>query len=1098
MRTSLLVVAAFAALPLGAQQSARPSFAEPSLSPDGKEIAFASGGDIWTVPAAGGAARLLVSHTANESRPLWSPDGTRLAFVSNRTGNGDIYVLALRSGELARITYDDAAENLDAWSRDGAWLYFSSSRNDIAGMNDVWRVRSSGGTPMPVAADRYAAEYWGAPSPDGQTLVISARGVAAGQWWRHGRSHLDEAELTLVTPGPTPSYKPLCDPCGGAKEMWPMWSSDGKTVYYVSDRSGTENLYARAVAGGAPKALTSFRDGRLLWPQVAFDGSRIVFERNFGIWTLDVASGKTAPVEITLQGVAAGPVSEHLTLSSGFSSFELSPDGRKLAFIAHGEVFAASARDGGDAARVTETVGLEARATWAPDSRRIVYESDRDGGVYHLFLYDFGTRAESQLTRGPAHDVAPRFSPDGKYLSYMRGAKELHVYELATKADRVVATGELSRPPFVGTRGVAWSPDSRWLAYLDNGTKGFSNTYVVPVAGGAPRQVGFLSNSNANSIDWSHDGKFLVQQSSQRTESGQLVRIDLQPRAPRFREDQFRDLFAPASTPANAPGSAPTTAPSNAPSIVSPQAQPAGADTARAARDTSARGAANRGVPNVDINFDNIRLRTTALNTDLDVSSALISPDGKTLLLVASAGGQQNLWTYSLDETSRDEGSARPLTSAPGGKQNVQWSRDGSEVWYTEAGRIQAINVATKNVRSVNVSAEMDVDFAQEKLEVFNQAWAYLRDNFFDEKMNGADWNALAPVYRERVAGARTPDEMRRIMNLLIGELNASHSGMRDRAPQTPYTGRLGVRFDRLEYEQRGAFKVSDVVPLGPAALAGGIKVGDVVTSVDGTTLTANTNIEQLLAYKIGKLVTLGVASVPAAAARGGSATAPSAAVPREVRVRAISLGAEKNLFYRAWVEERRAYVAKISDGKLGYAHMLDMGAGSLAQFYVDLDAENHARDGVVIDVRNNNGGFVNAYALDVLARRPYLTMQGRGQAETPARTSLGQRALERPTVLVTSQHSLSDAEDFTEGYRTLGLGKVVGEPTGGWIIYTSDVGLIDGSTVRLPFTRIRDHEGKDMERAPRAVDVAVKRPMGEWYSGRDSQLDAAVRVLRP
>ena len=146
--------------------------------------------------------------------------------------------------------------------------------------------------------------------------------------------------------------------------------------------------------------------------------------------------------------------------------------------------------------------------------------------------------------------------------------------------------------------------------------------------------------------------------------------------------------------------------------------------------------------------------------------------------------------------------------------------------------------------------------------------------------------------------------------------------------------------------------------------------------------------------------------------------------------------------------------------------------------------------------MRNNNGGFVNAYALDVFARRPYLTMQVRGFPEVSARTQLGQRSLELPTVLVTNQMSLSDAEDFSEGYRTLGLGKIVGEPTAGWIIYTSNVGLIDGSVVRLPFIRIRGADGKDMEMKPRPVDIEVVRPVGEGYSGRDSQLDAAVRTL--
>jgi C-terminal processing protease CtpA/Prc len=209
-----------------------------------------------------------------------------------------------------------------------------------------------------------------------------------------------------------------------------------------------------------------------------------------------------------------------------------------------------------------------------------------------------------------------------------------------------------------------------------------------------------------------------------------------------------------------------------------------------------------------------------------------------------------------------------------------------------------------------------------------------------------------------------------------------------------------------------------------------------------------------------------------------------------------VSTGTEKGLLYRAWAEDRRAYVAKASGGRLGYAHMFDMGQGSLNQLYLDLDAETHARDGVVIDVRNNNGGFVNAYALDVFARRPYLTMQVRGAPATPARTQLGQRSLELPTVLVTNMHSLSDAEDFTEGYRALGLGKVVGEPTAGWIIYTSNAQLIDGTTVRIPFIRITGVDGKNMELNPRPVDVEVLRPIGESYTRKDSQLDAAIREL--
>src|SRR6266513_1545386 len=184
-----------------------PSFAEPALSPDRSEIAFVSGGDIWTVPAAGGEARLLVSHPATESRPMYSPDGRKLAFTSNRTGNGDVYVLTFDTGDLKRMTFDDGNDQLDAWSRDGRWIYFTSSSRDISGMNDLFRVGVDGGTPMAVSADRYASEYFSAPSPDGKGLAFTARGTAYGQWWRKGHSHLDECEVWLVRDISAPRYE---------------------------------------------------------------------------------------------------------------------------------------------------------------------------------------------------------------------------------------------------------------------------------------------------------------------------------------------------------------------------------------------------------------------------------------------------------------------------------------------------------------------------------------------------------------------------------------------------------------------------------------------------------------------------------------------------------------------------------------------------------------------------------------------------------------------------------------------------------------------------------------------------------------------------
>ena len=206
---SLLALAAHAAGP------ARISLTEPSLSPIRPEIAFVSGGDIWTVPLKGGEAQLLVSHPATESRPLWSPDGAKLAFVSTRTGGGDIYVLTIATGDLKRLTFDDGPENLDNWSRDGKWIYFHA--NKAVQLSDIYRVSVNGGTPLEVTADKWMTEFHAAPAPDGVTLAFAARGNGSSQWWRHGHSHLDESEIWTWKEG---AYQRLVEM--GARNLWPM------------------------------------------------------------------------------------------------------------------------------------------------------------------------------------------------------------------------------------------------------------------------------------------------------------------------------------------------------------------------------------------------------------------------------------------------------------------------------------------------------------------------------------------------------------------------------------------------------------------------------------------------------------------------------------------------------------------------------------------------------------------------------------------------------------------------------------------------------------------------------------------------------------
>jgi Tol biopolymer transport system component/C-terminal processing protease CtpA/Prc len=1031
--------------------AATPYLTEPNLCPTRPEIAFVSGGDIWVAPAKGGEARLLVSHPSDETRPLYSPDGTKLAFVSTRTGNGDIYVLTFGTGELKRLTFDDGMDQLDSWSRDGKWLYFSNGSQDVGRKNDIYRVSVEGGTPMAVSADRFTNEFQAAPSPDGMTLALAARGVADSQWWRHGHSHLDESEIWLRREDG--KYEPMIDRSG--KNLWPMWMPDGKQLYFMSDRSGTENLWTASL-GAKPKQVTRFTAGRVLWPSISYDGKAVVFERDFKIWQLDTKSGEAYALPITLVGSSSSPEVQHLTLTQ-FSDMALSPDGRKVAVIAHGEVFAASSRDGGEAFRVTRTPAVESQVIWSPDSTKIAYLGLKNA-VNQVFLYDFSKREETQLTSGDAPSLGPRFSPDGKSLAFIQGRRDLVVYDFESKQSRKAASGYLGGG--FGSSGMTWSPDSKWLAYGVAETAGLRNVYVVPAAGGESKPVTFLANTNLGNLVWSPDGKFLLYQTGQRTETPQVVRVDLVQRQPKFAEERFEELFKPAA--------------------------PAGRGGAAAEKPAP---------PKVEIDFSDIRQRASMLPVGLTAGDLQISPDGRWLLFLAAVGGQQNLYVYPLDETrngGRGSGGGgrggaaggrgpRQLTTAPGPKSDAQFTPDSREVFYLESGRLTSVAIdSAPTTRPVGITAEMDVDFHKEKLAVFEQAWAGQRDNFYDPKFHGADWNAVRETYAPLVEASRTPDELRRILRMMVGELNASHSGVSapnpagQGAPPRTVIGQLGLSFDRAEYETHGKLKITAVLPHSPAAIAK-IQPGEELRAVDGVTIGPRTNLDELLQYKTEKRVTLDVSGRP-------------------VVVQPVNSLADQ--IYRKWVEDNRAYVAKVSDGKLGYVHIRDMNETALTQLYLDLDSENRSRKGVVVDIRNNNGGFVNAYALDVISRRPYLTMTYRDGPAAPARTMLGQRSLELPTILVTNQHSLSDAEDFTEGYRTLKLGKVVGERTAGWIIYTGAIELVDESSMRMPATLIQGADGKNMEGNPRPVDVPVTRPVGESYTGRDSQLDTAVREL--
>ena len=1095
----------------------QPYYRTPAIDPDGRRVAFLYAGDLWLVAVAGGPAERLTAHPANHAYPRFSPDGASLAFTSSRSGSGDVYVLPLDGGQLRQLTFNDEYCAVEAWAPDGQALYFSCDRDQIG--TSIYRVGLDAGTPALVYSEPYEQLGQLSVSPDGALLAFSNM---RERWWRHGPNPYAPGEIwvgpsaelpqwsaghyaalrMLAGPGKPDGHAPYA-----GRNAWPLWAPDGRGLYFVSDRDGAENLWYAALHGDELRQITHFRDGRLLFPQIAQRTGLIVFERAWQIWCLDPASGEAAPIPISARADSKLTPMREESWQRGFSELRLSPDGRKIAFVARGEIFADFAdketdRDlrQGPSFRVTNTRARESQVAWTPDSRSVLYVSDRHGED-ELYRYEFVTRHETRLTEDLTPKSLPRVSPDGKWVAYISGLDALRLLSLAGGVPH-----ELCRARFVVAVDLVWSPDSRWLAYLAHDEHYFSNIYLVPVEGGTPRQITFLSNREGGNLRWAPNGQFIVFTTEQYRAEAQIVRVDLRPPAPLFREAEFEKLFESKEPserraepgPPHAFGATPLRhvervaveidkereLPLPGPDEPEPPALP---ELPAAPEPPPAEPPAPASQPTaLRIVFEGIERRLRFLTPiQMNATAATISPDSKDLLLLAVVAGKVNVWALPLDE-ARAEQPPRQLTSSESGKFAVQFTPDGRAFFYLDDGYITLRKFPAGNepVR-VHVRADVTVDFHREKRQIFSEAWRALRDSFYDATFRGQDWGALREHFTPLVVGARTGEDLHTLINLMVGELRASHvgSGFGGAAGNDGYTG---ILFDPGELRARGLLRVQRVVPDSPAAtLEQPPQLGEYLRAVDGAPVGAGVSLDRLLRRTAGRRVRLSLAT-----------EASEGAKTREVALRPVNSEDFWRLRYRDWVYTNEQYVSRVSGGRLGYVHIEQMSYPAYQQFLADLDAEAYGKDGVIIDVRYNSGGHTATFILDVLTRRSALLSGFRERASTDAGHMAGNRVLNKPTVLVTNERSASNTEMLSESYRRLGLGKVVGRPTAGAVIWTYTMRLLDGASLRLPLFSIVTPEGEDLEGRGRPVDVEVARPLGEWAIGHDRQLDTAVAVL--
>ena len=1028
----------------------------PALSSDGSTIAFSYQGDIWTADADGGMARRLTIHESYEADPKWSPDGSHILFTGERYGNSDLYTIPAGGGQVERLTHFSGGDSDGRWV-DDEQIVFSTSRmyRAVERLREFYTISADGGTP-----ERLNDILGNAPtiSPDGRYLAFERGNCRVAREAYRGPANRD----IWIYDMQEDDYTQITDFDG--QDIIPTWDDDNN-LYFLSAREGRYNLYRVAIEDGEAQGdftqLTDFSDMGIRYYDVARNGSKVVVERGTSLYSMP-ADGSGRPQELSFDVTSDYrfyPV-EKEQFTSNLSEYAVSPDGEHIAFGIRGELFVMPAdKDKSRAKQVTNHSWRDEDVTWLNDST-LLFVSDRQGNrnIYMVQSEDadepslyrtFKTKV-TQLTDTEIGESNLVLSPKHDKIAFMRGRGTLVVADISEEG---LSNEIIMQDGWAGPSGVTWSPDGQWLAYSMQDLDFNAEVYIHKADNSEePVNVSMHPRGDYSPV-WSADGRKLAFVSNRNYGDNDvwfvwLRKADWEKTQRDWEEDEDED--------------------------------------------EKKNGEDDEMV--VTIDFENIHRRleqVTALPGN--ESNLLISKDGETFYFSAYGGGRSSASGEPAFMSIKWDGSEMKTILSGRRIYGLSWDKDHKQIYHVARGRLAKLNPGNKKTENLPFQARMKIDHQAVREQVFDDAWRALDAGFYDPQFHGRDWQELRDTYRPMALAASTSQDFRTVFNEMLGQVNASHMGLYGPDPeetQRDRTGMLGVEVHPVS----NGVEVTRVIPNSPADRTDSkLMVDDVITAVNGTPVDAATNFYSLFEGEANERVLLDVT--------GGDGA------EREVVIRpTTSLRGE---LYEEWVEKRRQLTEEYSGGRLGYIHIQGMNWPSFERFERELTASGLGKDGIVIDVRYNGGGWTTDMLMTVLNVRQHAYTVPRGAAADldkenqkfrdhyPFGERLPLSAWTKPSVALCNETSYSNAEIFSHAYKTLGHGTLVGVPTFGAVISTGGYGLMDGSYVRMPFRAwYVKATGENMEHGPAVPDVIVDYPPAAKGSGDDPQLKKAVEVL--
>jgi tricorn protease len=1006
------------------------------------KIVFSYAGDLYIVASQGGVARRLTSNIGYEMFPRFSPDGKMIAFTAQYDGNTEVYVIPSGGGEPRRLTFtatlgrDDIGDRMGPnnivldWTPDGKNVLYRTraySFNDFMGQLMTVPVEGGLSKKIPLKNGGFASY-----SPDGKKLAYNYIFREFRTWKRYKGGMADDIRIFDFE---AKNSEKITDNLN--QDIIPMWSPDGKKIYYISDRDGCMNLYEYDIVSKNTKQLTRYNEYDIKFPSCG--DNAIVYENGGYIYKYNMSSGKVEKVDIKINNDIAWSRPAWKDLSKSIRSFSLSPNGERILGVARGDIFSIPGKKG-IVYNLTNTCNANDKAAdWSPDGSGFAYISDKDG-EFNIWFRDVKSGKERKLTDIKGYIFGFEWSPDSKMIAWSEKGNTLNILDVETCKSIVVEKSGIGP-----VNEYSWSPDSRYITYTRPG-KNINTVMVYDLKEKSKIQI-TDEWYNSGSPNFSKEGKHLLFVSA-RTFNPVYSQTEWN----HVYTNMYKIYIFPLTTDAFIPF-----APVN--------------DTIGTEKE--------KNKTDLPYDFESISSRIVELPVEAGFYGNL-HMIGKSVYYSSRKG------TVVFDlETSKETDLNAQIIFSAGYKKALAIS----------GSNIQVIEVPKSGV-SVNTPVPLTgvrkrIDYHQEWMQIFNETWRQMRDYFYAKNMHGTDWDKIYKRYAALIPFVNHRSDLTYVIGEMIGELNVGHAysqnGEHPEAPRLSM-GLLGAEFSK---DKSGFFKVEKIISganwsketRSPFTMPGSqVKEGEYILSVNGVSLKDYADIYELLQGTAGNVTEFEVNSAPEFT---GSR-----------KVLAEPLSDESALRYYNWVESNVLKVNEATNGEVGYIHIPDMGVAGLNEF-VKHYYPQLAKKALIIDDRGNGGGNVSPMIIERLQRTiTYFTMHT-GQNEgsvNPVGTFQG------PKVLLVNEYSASDGDLFPYRFKFNKLGTVIGHRTWGGVVgYSGTVPVVDGGSIVTPSYApfAEDGSGWIIEGTGVIPDIEINNDPYREFIGEDEQLNKAIEVIK-